>query len=670
MKYRSEVDGLRAIAVVPVILFHAGLSTFKGGFVGVDIFFVISGYLITTILAADLTAGNFSIVRFYERRARRILPALFVVLLTCLPFAWALMMPSHLKDFAKSLIAVCVFASNIYFWRSSGYFDADAEGKPLLHTWSLAVEEQYYVVFPILLLLLWRFGRRPTFYLICLTAAASLLLSEWGWRHVPSANFYLAPSRAWELLAGSICALWPFGRAYAGGRVGQASATSMGDSSKVARANDPLAALGLAMILFAIFAFDEHTPFPSVYALIPVVGTALILVFATGTTWTARLLSLRPFVWIGLVSYSAYLWHQPMFAFARHYLMGPMPVWLGLALSALAIGFAYLSYRFVEQPFRKPAVAGGFGRKKIFVFSAIGLAAFGAVGAYGIVTNGGMYRFYDTPERAQFTRYFENGSPGLAYMEREKIFAQWRYDCDFYDLAADRAGALTRIPKPGIPSSCFVRAAPHTRAKHAVFLWGDSHAMALRPGLTRFMPADWQILQVAGSACPAEIVLSADHSDYCRFSNYMALRAIGTAKPDTVVIAQKDGHTLEAMYAIRRQLETLGIRKIVFVGPSPHWRYDLPSIILRSAWKDTPRYLATGLEPEVLDRDRELKRDFKIDRYSRYVSLIDLFCTAGGCMTYIGDDRRLGITTFDYGHVTVSASEMIARRILVAAITE
>jgi len=665
MKYRSEVDGLRAIAVMPVILFHAGIDVFKGGFVGVDIFFVISGYLITTILAADLAGGSFSIIHFYERRARRILPALFVVLLACLPFAWGLMMPGYLADFAKSLIAVCVFASNIYFWRSSGYFDATAEGKPLLHTWSLAVEEQYYVVFPIALLLLWRFGRRPTFYAVCVTAAVSLLLSEWGWRHIPSANFYLAPSRAWELLAGSICALWPFGSARTDpAQASQAPVTALPHAG-ISHANDLLSALGLAMIVFAVFFFDEHTPFPSAYALIPVIGTALILVFATSATWTARLLSLRPFVWIGLVSYSAYLWHQPIFAFTRHYLMGPMPVPLGLALSILAIGLGYLSYRFVEQPFRKPASAGGLGRKQIFVFSAIGLAGFGAVGAYGVATDGGMYRFYDTPERAQFTRYFENGSPGLAYMKRENIFADWRYDCDFYNLASDRAGMVTRIPKLAIPTSCFVRAA----TPHAVLLWGDSHAMALRPGLSHALPADWQVLQVASSACPAEIVLAADRTDYCRFANYSALQTMATARPDAVVIAQKEEHSLKAMYAIRRHLEAIGIRKVIFVGPSPHWRYDLPSIILRTAWANTPRYMTAGLDPDVLARDRELKQDFKADPYSRYVSLIDLFCTARGCMTYIGKDRRLGITTFDYGHVSVPASDMIARQLLTPAIT-
>jgi len=189
LKYRAEIDGLRALAVVPVILFHAGFELFSGGFVGVDVFFVISGYLITTILIEDIENKRFSIVNFYERRARRILPALFLVMLVCIPFAWMWMIPSQMKDFSQSLVAVSLFASNILFWRESGYFDATAEEKPLLHTWSLAVEEQYYVLFPIFLILAWRFGKNRVFWMIVVMAAISLLLSEWGWRNKATANF-------------------------------------------------------------------------------------------------------------------------------------------------------------------------------------------------------------------------------------------------------------------------------------------------------------------------------------------------------------------------------------------------------------------------------------------------------------------------------------------------
>lgn len=351
MQYRREIDGLRAVAVLPVILFHAGFSVFSGGFVGVDVFFVISGYLITSILIAELEQGKFSIARFYERRARRILPALFLVMLSCVPFAYMWMLPSQLTDFSESIVSVVFFASNILFWRESGYFAPAAELKPLLHTWSLAVEEQYYLLFPLLLLLLWRLGRRSLFWIIVISALLSLLLAEWGWRNAPTANFYLAPTRFWELLAGSICAFLTVGREQ--------------------RSSNAMSILGLALIVFSIFGYDESVPFPSIYTLVPVFGTVLVILFAAKGTWVARLLSWRGFVGIGLISYSAYLWHQPLFAFARlHSLSEPSHALMAfLALAALLLAWA--TWRYVEQPFRKRANPILVTQRSVFVASGV-----------------------------------------------------------------------------------------------------------------------------------------------------------------------------------------------------------------------------------------------------------------------------------------------------------
>jgi len=365
LKYRAEIDGLRALAVVPVILFHAGFELFSGGFVGVDVFFVISGYLITTILIEDIENERFSIVNFYERRARRILPALFFVMLVCIPFAWMWMLPSQMQNFSQSLVAVSLFIPNILFARESGYFDATAEEKPLLHTWTLAVEEQFYIVFPIFLILAWRFGKNRVFWMIAAMTAISFFLSEWGWRNKPTVNFYLAPTRAWELFAGSIAAFIV--------------------QKRGVQKNDALSVLGLAAIVFAIFAYDERTPFPSVYALVPVLGTALLVVFANKETLAAKLLSSKALVGVGLISYSAYLWHQPLFAFARIRSLSEPTELLMLVLSILSIGLAYLSWLFVERPFRK---RGAISREKIFSFSALGLIGFIAVGVAGYVSDG------------------------------------------------------------------------------------------------------------------------------------------------------------------------------------------------------------------------------------------------------------------------------------------
>ena len=370
MKYRAEIDGLRALAVVPVILFHAGFELFSGGFVGVDVFFVISGYLITTILIEDIENKRFSLLNFYERRARRILPALFFVMLVCIPFAWMWMLPTQMKDFSQSLVAVSLFASNILFWRESGYFAATSEEKPLLHTWSLAVEEQYYVFFPIFLILAWRFGKNRVFWMIVVLAAISLMLSEWGWRNKATANFYLAPTRAWELLAGSIAAFIV--------------------QKRGVQKNDALSLLGLAAIIFSIFAYDENTPFPSVYALVPVLGVILLVLFADKETLAARLLSTKVFVGLGLISYSAYLWHQPLFAFARIQLSQDTSYFLMFALSIVSFLLAIGSWKYIERPFRD---SSKLSRNSILVASLSGIIALAQFGLWGQLSDGFENRF-------------------------------------------------------------------------------------------------------------------------------------------------------------------------------------------------------------------------------------------------------------------------------------
>ena len=301
LRYRPEIDGLRAIAVIPVILYHADKSLSSGGFVGVDVFFVISGYLITLLLLNDLASERFSILNFYERRARRILPALSAVMLACLPMAYFSLMPDAARDFSKSLVSVALFSSNFLFWYHSGYFDVASELKPLIHTWSLAVEEQYYLLFPLALLLMWRFARRWIFLLFALLAALSLAISQWGvWIH-PSVAFYWLPMRGWELLIGAMVAFDEF------------KSQSWGKKEKFGSFG---ALIGLALIAIPMFLFTDKTPFPGVNALLPTAGAALVIYFATQKNLAGRILGSKPLVGIGLISYSAYLWHQPLFAFA------------------------------------------------------------------------------------------------------------------------------------------------------------------------------------------------------------------------------------------------------------------------------------------------------------------------------------------------------------------
>lgn len=367
MKYRPEIDGLRAVAVVPVILFHAGFTLFSGGYVGVDVFFVISGYLITTVILEEAEKHSFTIISFYERRARRILPALFVVLIVTVPFAWLWMWPSALRNFSESLISVAAFVSNIFFWQERGYFDAAAELKPLLHTWSLAVEEQFYLFFPIGLALVWKFARRYLFPAMAVAALVSFGMAEWASVHRPGAAFYLIFTRAWELLLGALAAKYLFER----------KEQSIASNS----IHQFASAAGLVGIVTAIVTFESATPFPGVFALLPAGGTALIILFARADTAVARLLSTRAFVGIGLISYSVYLWHQPMLALARvRAVAEPEPVTIALICVAV-FPLSYLSWRFVEMPFRNRSL---FTRRQIFAFAGIGSAVLIAVGIFGV----------------------------------------------------------------------------------------------------------------------------------------------------------------------------------------------------------------------------------------------------------------------------------------------
>lgn len=459
MDYRREIDGLRAVAVIPVILFHAGFQTFSGGFVGVDVFFVISGYLITTIILSEKESGTFSLVNFYERRTRRILPALFLVMLFTIPMAWLWLLPSDMKSFSHSLIAVSTFSSNIFFWKTSGYWGEPNELLPLLHTWSLAVEEQYYLIFPLFLMLVWRFRKRWIFSSFMIIAAASLLLAQLGAYRHPTANFFLLITRGWELAIGAGIAFYFLYRK-----------SAMRSLLSHRLIDEVMGVVGILMIAYAVFFFDERIPFPSVYALVPTVGTGLIIVFSSPTTLVGRVLGINLFVGIGLVSYSAYLWHLPLFAFAKYRSLTAPNELLILMLSISSILLAYLSWRFVEKPFRNKKM---INRKAVFSFAACGSLFFITVGAVGHVTDGWPARI--------------DGNL-LSLVDAAKLPNRGRELC----LANDGSSSVT-------DESC---ALVHSDGKYA-YLFGDSHAMAMAREMQRaFDRADIGLIQATERGCP------------------------------------------------------------------------------------------------------------------------------------------------------------------------
>ena len=644
MMHRREIDGLRALAVLPVILFHAGFSTFAGGFVGVDVFFVISGYLIAGIIRSELDAGKFSLAAFYERRARRLLPALFFLLAVCIPVAWFSLLPSEMESFAKSLASVTLFSSNILFWRQSGYFDTAAELKPLLHTWSLAVEEQYYCFFPVAMLLLWRRGQRWLNIGLLVGLFTSLAVAEWGARYNASAAFFLLPTRGWEMLLGAVAATWSQG--------GQRQRWSR-------QVREVGGWAGIALIGLSIFAFGRTTPFPGLYALVPTLGCALIILCASQETSAGAFLGHRWLVSIGLVSYSAYLWHQPIFAFARlrglsHSNLVPFAL---LSLAALAIG--YLSWRFIEAPFRN---RDAFSPKTIAISAGIGSALFFSLGCYGVWKKGDVGQI--TPEQGAFLNHFENQVPAWNYFVREGIHEKNRADCDFYDLSAYRAGAATTRPVPSISKSCY---SPRSPNSNLVFIWGDSHAAQLRSGLESVLPTQYELLQVASSGCVPSLGAEPSQTDFCEQSNWFAFEAINRLKPAIVIIAQRAGHDRKKMVSVEARLKEAGVERVLFVGPTPKWTIGLPNVLVRML-PDVPTRTLVGAEREDWDLDRQLILEANADRGFEYLSMIDYFCDASGCLTHLGSDVAATIISYDYGHLTPLASRQFAVDVLIPAI--
>ncbi len=637
MQYRREIDGLRAVAVLPVILFHAGISLFSGGFVGVDIFFVISGYLITTIIVSERREKRFSILRFYERRARRILPALFLVVATTMPFAWVWMYPEQLADYSRSVAATALFLSNVHFWEHTDYFTTGAELQPLLHTWSLAVEEQYYLLFPLLLLLFGRNSIWRLFWALACLAALSLGLSEWGWRNEPDVNFFFTPSRFWELLAGSLCAIALLDRG--------------------PKDNNPLAALGLALIVYAILAYDDFTPFPSLWALAPVGGTVLIILYAGPKTAVARLLSHPALVGVGLISYSAYLWHQPLFAFARIRSLHEPPMWLMLVLAVASLVLAAVSWRFVEQPFRKKPLPVLPGRTVFLSASAAGLLVYFGLGM-------AVYTADGAPDRIA-----PNGQA-------------WR------ELALDPRLA----GNPGLSRSCsddvavaVKTPACRTTQNPKVLLWGDSHAMHLAKGfLADDNAAGKGFQQITKSKCAPILNLSqpnwaGGYGANCTAFNDAVLDWLATdgSSIEIVVMSSpynflgrpvfdRDGREIENennayLYQQMRRtadvIRKLGMRPI-FVSPPPNNNADI-GLCLTIA-------VARGFELSACDFETTDYTDWLKDTYAlltrlsadeEVVFIRDLLCADGRCRASIGD-------TFIYrdtNHLSIEGTEFLGR---------
>jgi len=630
MTHRTDIDGLRALAIIPVVLYHMGVPAFSGGFVGVDIFFVISGFLITSLIARDLGQPDrrFSLTNFYERRIRRIFPALFTVLAVTTVLAVIVLLPRDLSAYAKSLVATAAFASNIHFFRQAGYFDTEAYTKPLLHTWSLAVEEQFYLFFPLLMLVLFRVLKRGARVGIVLAglALASFAWSVWTVHTRPDAAFYLAPARAWELLLGSVLAL------------------GVVPAFRTARSAHAAGILGVALLGLAVVAFSHSTPFPGVAALVPCLGAALVI-HSGGATPIHRVLSSAPLVFIGLISYSLYLWHWSLLSLARHWSLDPLTMPQTVAVVGVALLASVSSWRFIEQPLRKPAPRGSLGarskrRKRVFGLAAAASSIALLIGLIGASADG-------LPGRL--------GPDVIALDAAQQDFNDQRPKCH----ASDRAVVPYR-------DTCRF-GATDSAPRYAV--WGDSHAAELAVALGELAAdAGESVRMITYSACPPGSVRGGARGGTggCAEHDRATLKAISE---DTTVFLvflvarysqarqdQGDVYFVE-LGRVARALADAG-KEVVLVYPSPEYQFSVPIQLARAAYRGANLEMI-GLAREAFEAQRSpFVRALDAIRTDRRIGMVDpsrRLCDESRCRTF-AEGRAL---YFDDDHLSLSGARYV-----------
>ena len=615
-EHRPDIDGLRAVAILPVLAFHTGIHAVRGGFVGVDVFFVISGYLITQVLLKDIHRGRFSLAAFYERRIRRILPALVVVLAATLVGGFVLCLPNELVDLCKSAIAAALSASNFYFWDIAGYFDSPTLTKPLLHTWSLAVEEQFYIFWPMCLFLACRWIPRHVLAATVCLAVVSLAVASVQAFTSPSASFYLVHARAWELSAGSVLALGIF-------------PTPL---SWLAR--NVLAAMGLGLIVFSCLGIDRTMPFPGLLAIPPCLGTAMIILAGRdGSSIVGKALALRPIAFVGLISYSLYLWHWPVVVLQRNYGMpinGGSDMLQKLTMIGCSLVLAILSWRLIEQPFRTGRLRPS--RSTLFRIAGTSTAAVLALALVG---------------------YGFNGFPGRYSQHDLQIASFLNYD----SIAMNRVGRCFLIDSSPGPFAPECLELDPSRPNY--LLLGDSHAAQLWWGLETVYP-EVHFLQATASNCFPTVRHGFGESGPCIhlldgvLSDFLVQHRV-----DRVIIAAR--WSQNQLSRIEETLASLEQRHIpvTLVGPAVVYDSPLPRLILDASRSHDLRELDEHWNQSLRGLDDDLAGVAARDG-AQYVSLLKALCSGASCLTR--DDASMPLL-FDSEHFTARGSLLVARRL-------
>jgi peptidoglycan/LPS O-acetylase OafA/YrhL len=615
MKYRSDIDGLRATAILPVVCYHAGITLVPGGYVGVDVFFVISGYLICRLINDEIQGGSFTVAGFYKRRVLRLFPALFAMFLATSALAYFYLLPVELKEFSKSQISAVTYVSNLFFALTTGYFDAPAETKPLLHTWSLSVEEQFYIVCPLFMLFCHRFFPKRLNATLAIGALLSFVAAVLVYYRNPTFAFFLTPFRAWELLLGALVGLGFF------------------PAPVTPRFKNVVGILGLALVSAAVFFCSPVTPLPLATSG-ACVGSALIIYSSeTGISAVGRLLSWRPAVFIGLISYSLYLWHWPIMVFQRSdgVLFGQPSEMAKIGLVLVSIGVAYLSWKFIETPFRA-------GMKTISVRTALAgalasMAVVYALAVTAIKLDGAPYRF---PRSTVAISSYLGYNPAAAFREGSCYLESNRQSFD----------AKTCLAKDD--------------AKPNYLLVGDSGAAHLWLGLSSVMP-EINLMQATASTCrPVLVEITAFDTRKCPqlmrfvFDDYLV-----RDKVDKVMLAAAwKKEDMPKLAATLDYLKDRGIPTVVF-GPIVEYDYALPRLLVDAIRYDDPKLTDRERTPGIASLDRQL-RALVTAKGIPYISTYEAMCGTGSCVKFATGDIPY---QFDVGHLTAEGSIALAEKL-------
>ncbi len=595
--YRRDVDGMRAVAVLPVLLYHAGLPGLPGGFVGVDVFFVISGFVITRGLIDAINDGRFSTANFYVRRFRRILPALVTTVMVSTVGVMIVFSPESQQDFARSVLAAATFSSNIYFWRQSGYFDPRSGGRPLLHTWSLAAEEQFYIVIPLILWLGFRLLGRRVWLIFALGACLSLAFSAYLLERAPSAGFYLLPSRAWELLVGCLLILAPL------------------PPLRNRGIRESCAVIGAGLIATAVLIFNVDTPFPGVAATVPAFGAALLIYAGgSGSSAVSRALSWRPVVGIGLISYSAYLIHWPLIVLFRGEQLRDLTATQGLVVVAVSLGLAVLSWRYIETPLRHSTGSDRPGR--VFGAAAAALCALLAVGI-GVGRHAAAEIVPSASADAD-----DPWLVGRCFLTNESA-AKWAGE----QCILTHGGAGTAI------------------------LWGDSFAAHYIPGLRAVAPLQRDIVEYTSAGCPPILSYESYNIPMCHDFNSNIFDIVARFHADTMVMSARwdllRGRGLSGLKETVAKLIATGLRVYV-LGETPTFAFDVVELDRREVGRrpDGSAWWFSTVRPS----DNNSVREASIP--ATFIDPMPTLCNSGVC---IYRDSS-GLLYRDYGHFSEAGS--------------